>query len=75
MKFREQYKSILETIEPQKYGVITTKHRQFFPRGLQISPEFQKAFQKEFARVKQTYNLNKQEALKKINKALLWLAN
>lgn len=74
MKFREQYKSLLENYEQPKYGSILTKQRQFFPRGLQISPEFQKAFNKEFNRVKQTYNLNKQEALRKINKALLWLA-
>lgn len=73
MKFREQYKSLVESLDQPKYGSILKKQRLFFPRNFEVSPEFQKAFQKEFGRLKQQYGGSNNDILRKINKALLWL--
>ena len=68
MKFRDNYKNILEN-----YSSIVKKQRLFYPRNFELSPEFIKAFQKEFTRLKQIYGNNGSDILRKINKALLWL--
>jgi hypothetical protein len=70
MKFRERYTGILENFQRTS---ILKKQRLFFPRNFEISPEFEKAFQKEFNRLKDIYKLSNGDILRKINKALLWL--
>lgn len=72
MKFRDKYQSLLEGFN-SPYGSIVKKQRYFFPRNFELSPEFVKAFHKEFARLKELHGNNSGEILKKISKALLWL--
>jgi hypothetical protein len=72
VKFRSQYKSILESIE-SPYSSIVKKSRLFFPRNFTLSPEFVKAFKIEFKRLKEVYNTSDSDLLRKINKALIWL--
>lgn len=68
MKFRDNYQNILEN-----YTSIVKKQRFFYPRNFELSPEFTKAFQKEYARLKEVYGTSGNDVLRKINKALLWL--
>lgn len=72
MKFRSQYKNILESID-SPYNSILRKTRLFFPRNFTLSPEFTKAFKAEFNRLKEVYGSSDGDLLKKINKALIWL--
>ena len=72
MKFRDQYKSLLENLN-SPYGSIVKKQRYFYPRNFELSSEFIKAYQKETARLKQLHGGKPSEVLKKITKALLWL--
>lgn len=73
MKFRDQYKSLLEGFN-SPYSSIVKKQRYFYPRNFELSPEFIKAFQKEMGRLKEIHGGKTSEVLKKINKALLWLS-
>lgn len=72
MKFRDKYTSLLEGFN-NPYGSIVKKQRYFYPRNFELSPEFVKAFEKEFNRLK-AIGGSTADILRKINKALMWLA-
>lgn len=72
VKFRNKYQSLLEGFN-SPYGSIIKKQRFFYPRNFELSPEFTKAFTKEFNRLKEIYGGNTGDILRKINKALMWL--
>jgi hypothetical protein len=70
VQFKDKYHSLLETFQ---YPSKIRKQRLFFPRNFLLSPEFTKAFQKEFNRLKAESGGTGPDILRKINKALLWL--
>ena len=70
MQFKDKYQSLLENLQ---YPSKIRKQRLFFPRNFLLSPEFTKAFQKEFDRLKTETGAGGSDVLRKINKALLWL--
>jgi len=72
VKFRDKYQSLLESFN-LPYGSIVKKQRYFYPRNFELSPEFIKAFNKEFDRLKGIYGSNTSDILRKINKAMMWL--
>jgi hypothetical protein len=73
VKFRNKYQSLLEGFN-SPYSSIIKKQRFFYPRNFELSPEFIKAFNKEFSRLKGIYGGSAGDILRKINKALMWIA-
>jgi hypothetical protein len=71
VKFKDKYQSLLEGVNG--FSSIKQTKRLFYPRNFELSPEFIKAFQKEFTRLKGLGGTTN-DILRKVNKALLWLA-
>ena len=72
MKFRDKYQNLLEGLN-NPFSSIVKKQRYFYPRNFELSKEFVTAFSKEFQRLKQAGG-STSDILKKVNKALMWLA-
>lgn len=72
MKFRDRYQNLLEGLN-NPYSSIVKRQRYFYPRNFELSKEFTSAFKKEFDRLKQMGG-STSDILRKINKALMWLA-
>jgi hypothetical protein len=72
VKFKNRYQNLLEGLNTP-YSSILKKQRYFYPRNFELSKEFTNAFKKEFDRLKQMGG-STSDILKKINKALMWIA-